>query len=155
MRQIGNKDRRVPFGRPCGGKDPVEGTGGNEPFLGFKLADLGEPNTRPDNDQVVQPDTRFDSLFPINGNKAVGLDLITDLYYTFMYPSSTGQMRYSNDRSRTIPLNVHGLDLLDFAHPTADIINKKVSKSKDGNLGVYKQDRIREARSRIEQRVEP
>lgn len=134
--------------------DPKEGTGGNEPILGFRLADLGDANVAPDNDQAPAPDTRFETLFPAAGNPTVGVDLLKDLYYTLMYPTSEGQIRYANDRSRTIPLNVHGLDVLDFAHPKADSENKKLMPN-GYLLSDWKKDRTEEARKRVEIRVEP
>lgn len=127
--------------------DGVEGSGGNEPFLGFRLVDLGESDADLGNDVAVPPDTKFDTLFPPDGNKSVGIDLVTDLYFTFMYPSGAGQIRYANDRSRTIALNVFGLKLMDFAHPTADFANNR------RDVWNSKKDRKEEARMRVEQRV--
>lgn len=139
--------------------DPREGTGGNEPFLGFRLVDMGRPNVPPDQEQVVEPSIKFDDIFSSGGNARVGIDLIKDLFYTFLYPANSGQVRYANDRSRTIPLNVHGLDLLDFAHPDADLYNKKTKVLLvDGvprtiALDEWKRGRRNEARTRVESRV--
>lgn len=141
--------------------DPKEGTAGNEPFLGFRLVDMGDANVPYDQDQGPAPDTSFDSLFPASGNPRVGIDLLKDLYFTLMYPTSEGQIRYANDRSRTIPLNVHGLDVFDFAHPKADQRNNKIKsiiidgKEKSELLGQWKNDRIKEAKLRIELRLTP
>lgn len=132
--------------------DPKEGTGGNEPFLGFRLVDLGDVNVQPDKDQADAPSTKFDVLFPKDGNAKVGIDLIKDLYFTCMYPASAGQIQYANDRSRTIPLNVHGLDVLDFAHPNADFLNKRVTGNGESR-GQFKVDRRNEAQKRVEKRV--
>lgn len=134
--------------------DVKEGTGGNEPFLGFRLVDIGRPNAQPDEDQAAPPVTDIDNLFPANGNPKVGIDLIKDLYFTCMYPANAGQIRYANDQSRTVPLNVNGLDLLDFAHPNADIANKRIMKNGEG-LGQWKIDLIKEAQHKVETRVEP
>ena len=141
--------------------DPKEGTAGNEPFLGFRLVDMGDANVPYDQDQGPTPDTSFDSLFPASGNPRVGIDLLKDLYFTLMYPTSDGQIRYANDRSRTIPLNVNGLDVFDFAHPKADQRNNKIKsiiidgKEKSELLGQWKNDRIKEAKLRIELRLTP
>ncbi|HRQ86387.1 MAG TPA: patatin-like phospholipase family protein [Flavobacteriales bacterium] len=141
--------------------DPKEGTAGNEPFLGFRLVDMGDANVAYDQDQGPTPDTRFKTLFPAAGNSRVGIDLLKDLYFTLMYPTSEGQIRYANDRSRTIPLNVHGLDVFDFAHPKADQMNNRIKsiiidgKEKPEPLGQWKNDRITEAKLRNEHRITP
>ncbi len=127
--------------------DPVEGTGGNEPFLGFKLVDLGR-NDPP----MVQDDAPL-RAFPVDevfkDDPWALKSLMKDLYFSFMYTSTRGQLRYANDRSRTVSLNVFELELLDFAHPVADqVAGKSIERKR-------KIDRIEEARKRIMARVEP
>lgn len=143
-----------------GSFNPIGGGYGTNPERN-RLVDLGDQNVPPDKDQAAAPITEFKELFPPEGNAKVGIDLIKDLYFTCMYPANAGQIRYANDRSRTIPLNVHGLDVLDFAHPNADLMNKKTkvvlidTKPATVELWKWKSERKDEARVRVEKRVRP
>jgi len=126
--------------------DPKEGTGGNEPFLGFRLVDLGE-NPAIDLDEQPVKDIKSEDVFKDDPWAVWGL--LKDLYFSFMYTSTKGQLRYANDRSRTIALNVHDLDLLDFAHPNADVLAGRTEQA------TRKELRKKEAIDRILGRVQP
>lgn len=101
--------------------DWIEGTEGNERFLGFRLADLGEKAAP--SDWSVETETLTEFPVDPDGQKRIFLDYLTAVVQAVLYPGSKGQVRFKNDRQRTIELNSHGWGLLDFQHPVVTLKN--------------------------------
>ncbi|MCB9164300.1 MAG: patatin-like phospholipase family protein [Flavobacteriales bacterium] len=147
--------------------DFVQGTAGNEKFLGFRLADLyanGDPNV----DEGPPTRTEREDIYPDREDEKKGtMDrFVQDLISTFMYPGGDGQVRYPNDVERTVYIDSTGWEAWDFSHPEIDRQNIEVIKisglpqgqktylrEKIGPRIAIKEDLIKQAFKRTQVRV--
>jgi len=121
--------------------DFLQGTAGNEKFLGFRLADL-HAGDDPNIDEAPPKDTNEGSIYPDSDEKKKGTleRYVQDLISTFMYPGGDGQLRYLNDVKRTVYIDSAGWDAWDFSHPMIDeqnqqaILNSKLPQAQKTKL---------------------
>lgn len=147
--------------------DFVQGTAGDEKFLGFRLADLyAEGNPNIDQGPPVKSDRN--SIYPdsLDDKKGVLGRFVQDLISTFMYPAGDGQIRFPNDMERTVYIDSTGWDAWDFSHPDIDRQNMQAISNSElpqahkdylrkiiGPRIATKEDVIKHARERTLARV--